>query len=189
MNKEYEGYLAYRKASKPVLKDLEPVYSDFLIHHGIKGQKWGIRRYQNEDGTLTTEGRKQYDKLTERQKHQYDRLPQHWKNVVDKQMARGKSYTNSMKDMAKRRRTAALVTAVGATALASAGAYAIGYFGTKGLTKVGMKAAKAVSQKMKTSQGWHNLMNRVKAMKTGDIVLRKKDYWISGDPFLNAPRR
>lgn len=29
-----------------------------LYHHGIKGQKWGIRRYQNEDGTLTEEGKK-----------------------------------------------------------------------------------------------------------------------------------
>ena len=27
-----------------------------LQHHGIKGQKWGIRRYQNADGTLTPEG-------------------------------------------------------------------------------------------------------------------------------------
>ena len=33
-----------------------------LVHHGIKGQKWGIRRYQNEDGSLTAAGRKQYDK-------------------------------------------------------------------------------------------------------------------------------
>lgn len=31
-----------------------------LCHHGIKGQKWGIRRFQNDDGTLTAEGRKRY---------------------------------------------------------------------------------------------------------------------------------
>lgn len=31
-----------------------------LCHHGIKGQRWGIRRYQNEDGTLTEEGKKRY---------------------------------------------------------------------------------------------------------------------------------
>jgi len=29
-----------------------------LYHHGVKGQKWGVRRYQNKDGTLTAEGRK-----------------------------------------------------------------------------------------------------------------------------------
>lgn len=31
-----------------------------LYHHGIKGQKWGIRKYQNEDGTLTAEGKARY---------------------------------------------------------------------------------------------------------------------------------
>lgn len=39
---------------------------DYLMHHGTKGQKWGIRKYQNEDGTLTAEGRQRYgigDKL------------------------------------------------------------------------------------------------------------------------------
>ena len=29
----------------------------YLAHHGIKGQKWGVRRYQNKDGSLTTEGK------------------------------------------------------------------------------------------------------------------------------------
>lgn len=31
-----------------------------LYHHGIKGQRWGIRRYQNLDGTLTPAGRERY---------------------------------------------------------------------------------------------------------------------------------
>jgi hypothetical protein len=34
-----------------------------LIHYGILGQKWGIRRYQNEDGTLTDAGKKRYASL------------------------------------------------------------------------------------------------------------------------------
>lgn len=33
-----------------------------FYHHGIKGQKWGIRRYQNADGSLTPEGQKRYDR-------------------------------------------------------------------------------------------------------------------------------
>ena len=32
--------------------------NDELYHHGIKGQKWGVRRYQNEDGSLTPAGKK-----------------------------------------------------------------------------------------------------------------------------------
>lgn len=31
-----------------------------LQHHGTKGQKWGIRRFQNKDGSLTPEGKKRY---------------------------------------------------------------------------------------------------------------------------------
>ena len=31
-----------------------------LKHYGIKGMKWGVRRFQNSDGSLTSEGRKRY---------------------------------------------------------------------------------------------------------------------------------
>lgn len=33
-----------------------------LCHYGVKGMKWGIRRYQNKDGTLTAAGKKRYDR-------------------------------------------------------------------------------------------------------------------------------
>ena len=35
----------------------------YLAHHGIKGQKWGIRRYQNPDGSLTAEGERRYGSI------------------------------------------------------------------------------------------------------------------------------
>ena len=37
-------------------------YSLFLAHHGVKGQRWYIRRYQNPDGSLTEAGRRRLDR-------------------------------------------------------------------------------------------------------------------------------
>ena len=33
---------------------------NYLMHHGVKGQKWGVRRYQNTDGSLTAAGKRHY---------------------------------------------------------------------------------------------------------------------------------
>lgn len=52
--------------------------SEQLYHHGIKGQKWGVRRYQNRDGTLTEEGKRQLRKAAKEaqtKKASYTDLP------------------------------------------------------------------------------------------------------------------
>lgn len=45
---EYDGIVA------------KPDMDDILEHHGVKGMKWGIRRYQNADGSYTAAGRRRY---------------------------------------------------------------------------------------------------------------------------------
>ena len=65
-----------------------------LYHHGILGQKWGVRRFQNADGTYTAAGMKRYNKA----KQDYDSAKKDWSNTK-KQVRNGRfnydDYTKS----------------------------------------------------------------------------------------------
>lgn len=45
-------------------------YEEMLEHHGIKGQKWGVRRFQNKDGTRTDAGKKRERSNSDEQVHE-----------------------------------------------------------------------------------------------------------------------
>lgn len=53
-----------------------------LYHHGIKGQKWGVRRYQNKDGSLTVAGRKRRNEFSDTEKSVVNKLSNSYSKFV-----------------------------------------------------------------------------------------------------------
>lgn len=77
--------------------------SDCLMHYGVKGQKWGIRRFQNPDGTLTEAGKRRYDYLNRVVDKQYDRATRGARRTLEKNegLTSAKARLLSAKAMAK----------------------------------------------------------------------------------------
>ena len=61
-----------------------------IWHYGIKGQKWGIRRYQNSDGTLTAAGKRQQKKEEKRQAKEARKQAKQ----VDKEIRQERAYAS-----------------------------------------------------------------------------------------------
>ena len=59
-----------------------------LYHFGVKGMRWGIRRYQNEDGTLTPAGKKHYGNMSD------DKLQKSLYKQVKKARAKQSDWSN-----------------------------------------------------------------------------------------------
>ena len=73
------------------------VYETELYHYGIKGQKWGVRRYQNADGTLTAKGKK---RLAKNQQYR-DKLVNKAQKRADRHRNAGDEAIANMKDLRK----------------------------------------------------------------------------------------
>lgn len=69
------------------------VYVDELYHYGVKGMKWGVRRYQNKDGSLTAEGKKRNQDYADSDKIHLT------ESGHQKQVARRKSLTSEQSDV------------------------------------------------------------------------------------------
>lgn len=84
------------------------ILNDELAHHGIKGQKWGVRRFQNPDGSLKLAGRKRYggydpnnESYASKMQKRLDKINEKYpENARKKDRALNKEYKQEVKKLA-----------------------------------------------------------------------------------------
>lgn len=166
-----------------MLKDVDAMayYSNCLMHHGIKGQQWGVRRFQNEDGTLTEEGKaRYYNSLTDNQKKLYNKFSRKDQDRIERKLAEGKSFTRAAQETAQRRKNIndVKVAVVGTAAYLGMLAYVNPNFRNQMKAALFTTASKVASNGFvqRNAQKIRKMVNRHAMKKAGAIVLKSKDY-------------
>lgn len=65
---------------------------EYLEHHGIRGQKWGVRRFQNPDGSLTDKGKKRVKRLADYKYEEIQYLQGRTQQHMDKAQKKADKY-------------------------------------------------------------------------------------------------
>ena len=186
-----------RHSSKPMSYNTK--YPGYLIHYGISGQKWGIRRYQNEDGTLSEEGKRRYNEgppesetwkkseaknLTDEElRRRTNRLQQeqNYKNLTTTDSERNAQ--NIKNDFIKKVLTAAAITPV----VALVGIAGKKYLG-KAVSFIG-QFGKRLIRKIRSRTGIKNIVNTIQKQYINNPKNKSWEYRLQKDFNNNVARK
>lgn len=78
------------------------VYPDELYHHGIKGQKWGVRRFQNPDGSYTNAGKARYaEDIKKERKSKSSKKERDYSKVFEREIKTKNGKISTAEDVSK----------------------------------------------------------------------------------------
>ena len=122
----------------------------YLAHHGVKGQRWGVRRFQNEDGTLTPKGQKRYDKIKNTNSARY--LYKHRKDISEEDYNKAYERVNrdyTLKNIASKEHATLRAVGKKAASVALKAGLAVGTYAFLTKTDAGKKLVQTGKDKVK----------------------------------------